>query len=139
MKSILRYVLKVGLSLFQDDFINTETCTMTVNPDEGLNGALLYASLVPHLIPSVALTPILVRCTGLRHQTRIRRDISSDYLATEDELGSRQVARKTGRTKGVSICEEENVVFDYHEEEGSTGDEESETYSLDDYTARVST
>ena len=135
-------VICVVDSFFQDDFINTDTCTMSANPKQGLNGALLYASLVPHLIPSVALTPILVRCTGLRHQTRIRRDISSDYLATDDEMRERQVATRKqigGRSKGVSICEEENVVFDYHEEEGSTLDEESETRSLDDYTARVST
>ena len=95
---------------------------------------------MPHLIPSVALTPILVRCTGLRHQTRIKRDISSDYLATDEEMP----ARKSGRPpKGVSICEDENVVFDYHEEDTEAVDydeEDTSSSSLDDdYTARVST
>ena len=65
--------------LFQDQFIDSATCSLS--PSLEFNGALLYTSLAPHLIPALVMAPILIRCTGLRHQTRIRRDISSDYLA----------------------------------------------------------
>ena len=68
---------------------------------------------------------------------RQQRELERQDMATDDEEGARQVARRAGRVKGVSICEEENVVFDYREEDGSMV--ESETHSMDDYTARVST
>ena len=81
-------------------------------------------------------------CVKLVNQTRIKRDISSDYLAVDDELASgKEMADLVGgdiqRPPMVSICEEENQVFDY--EVPNDSESEKRSVSSVDYSARVST
>ena len=72
-----------GVVFGADRYIDTTTCTLV--SDSSNWAMVLYISIIPFILPSCILTPILLKWSNLSIKLGVSPTISSDYLEQYDE------------------------------------------------------
>ena len=78
-----------------DSYIDTRTCALI--PDSANWEMISYITIIPFILPSCILTPVLIKWSNLTNNLRKERNISSEYLAQydyEEDTENQNIASK---------------------------------------------
>ena len=85
-----------------DSYVDTQICAL--NPDSATWEMIIYITIIPFILPSCILTPVLIKWSILIKNLRKERNINSEYLARfdyEEDTENKTIATTYYKRRGM--------------------------------------